>query len=328
MAIARKYKGKDAEMLICAASITQAAIAHKATLIPKKPTWADPFFPRFMERINNAISNYLGLDNAANLRAQTHTVNSIFKTAYANISLVKLNIEQDFKSDPDRRNEILNTLGYNLYWRAAQQKDQEALISLLFAFKQNLSDPLQSELIAKGNLPLTLTQIIDAAQTLMDANITQETIKQFRKQQSEAKTNEFNSIYDELISICILATRFLSHLPATRHQFSYSKALKALNTNATTTRFDQQKTIQPSSTFTLSKISLTYRTRIYLTLLTPSDQVFACLNSIGCPPDQSQKLPFLTKIELTKATLHGKGKHLNISNLGTEDVNIQITIKS
>ena len=139
MSLIRKYKGKDSEMLIATSTILQAAISHQPFLVTKRATWLPAFFTTLETRLNTAISTYLGVDNAALLRSKTSIVTSLQGTAYSAVSDVKLQIDIDYKNDKPRLNELLTTLGYKQHWLLAQGKDQEALISLLFAFKQNLT---------------------------------------------------------------------------------------------------------------------------------------------------------------------------------------------
>jgi hypothetical protein len=60
----RAYTGKDVDMLTASGTIIDQAIIHKATLVAKRANWADPFLPNIKTRIDNAFSNFLGIDNA------------------------------------------------------------------------------------------------------------------------------------------------------------------------------------------------------------------------------------------------------------------------
>ena len=66
--ITRRYKGKDVEMLSACATIMEHAVVHKTTLVSKRANWADPFFPNLQTRIDDAFTNYLGIDNAKQMR--------------------------------------------------------------------------------------------------------------------------------------------------------------------------------------------------------------------------------------------------------------------
>lgn len=327
MSVNRKYKGKDAEMLIAAASIGDAAVSHLAALVAKRPVWVDPFFPDFLARIDTAVSTYLGVDNAATLRAQTAAVNAIFKTAFKAIGDVKAEIEVGFAGDLVRRNELLTTLGYKAQWEMVRKMDQEALILILFAFKQNMTAPIRAELIGKGTLATTLDAIVTAAQELLDANVTQESIKQAKKGLTETAVAEFNTIYADLAGICKLARRYLKDVPGAPDQFSYAKVIAGLNSGNITTLYDAIQIIQPGTLLTVSTVRLTSRSRVTLTLLYDLDGVYACRNVDGCYPSQSTKLVFEVALELKKVDLQGAGHYLIVSNPLAENAKVQIKIR-
>ena len=137
MEITRNYKCKDVEMLITAATINDSAIKNKTFLQSKRANWADPFFEDFKEEIDKTIEDYLGLDSAKQLRDSTKIVLEIQANAMKDLAELKTQIDADFKSNPSQRTEILTTLGFNTYYTAVKNKDQEALVNLLF---QNITN--------------------------------------------------------------------------------------------------------------------------------------------------------------------------------------------
>jgi len=122
--IKRLYNTKDVDMLITAETIIDSAIADKVFLQSKRSNWADPFFENLKERINLASQNHLGVDNAKDLRQATQVVLNIQTPALADLSEVKVQIEEDFKKTPIQRDEILNQLGFKSYYSIARKKDQ------------------------------------------------------------------------------------------------------------------------------------------------------------------------------------------------------------
>lgn len=140
-----------------------------------------------------------------------------------------MQISEDFKDDKVRRDELLRQLGFTGFHDSAQQKDQEALIQLLFQFKTNLNSTIKKEITAKGTDPAILDAITGYADDLKNANITQETFKGLRKEMSSEAVQEFNSIYNAVISICKISSKFFKEQPAVKEQFSFTKVNKALN---------------------------------------------------------------------------------------------------
>ena len=228
--IERNYKAKDVEMLLTAATITDSAIANKIVLQSKRSTWADPFFDDFKIEIDKAINDFLGADNAKELRNATQVVLTIQKSAMSDLAELKVQIDQDFKSNPAQRTEILNNLGFTAFYSEVKNKDQEALIDLLYQYKTNLTAAtLRATIEDKGTAPALLDSIIAHAETLKNANIFQEGKKGTRKELTNEAITVFNAIYNKLMTIAVISAKFFKDQPALKEQFSFNKVKNNLN---------------------------------------------------------------------------------------------------
>ncbi len=223
----RIYKGKDAEMLTATATIISHALENKVFLIGKRATWADPFFPDIQTRINSAFQNFLGVDNAQQMRQATLLVLSLQQNALPKLAEFKVQVKEDFKGTALQ--EILTTLGFTAHHKAAQRKDQEALIELLFKFKTNMTPTLKTEITTKGTAATLIDEIIAFADQIKNSNISQETLKGGRKQISAAAVNEFNGIYSDVMTVAKISAKFLKDDKEKAELFSYTKTIKALN---------------------------------------------------------------------------------------------------
>lgn len=228
----RNYNTKDVDMLVTASTILESAITNKAFLQTKRSTWADPFFDDLKAKTDNAVQTYLGVDSAKDLRQATQALTGIQKQAIKDLAEVKVQISEDFKSNKTERDEILKQLGFTTYHKDAQKGDQEGLINLLFQFKTNLTPALKNKIINKGTAQILLDTITGYADTLKNADVTQESYKGTKKTITAAALKEFNEIYDNIISICKIAGKFYKDQPALKDQFSYNKVAKTLNAQA------------------------------------------------------------------------------------------------
>ena len=227
--VKRNYNTKDVDMLVTIETIIDSAIANKEFLQSKRSTWADPFFQDLKQQINQVGQDYLGQDNAKQLRLATQTILEIMQPALKDLTEVKIQIEEDFKNTPSRRNEILNQLGYTNHFKQAQKKDQEALINLLYQFKTNLTAELKEEIADKGTSPETLETIKSYAETLKNADVTQEGFKSTRPELTAEAITALNQVYDQTISIAKIASNFLKDNKAKKEQFSFNKVSEKLN---------------------------------------------------------------------------------------------------
>lgn len=225
----RNYTVKDVDMLVTASTIVESAIANKSFLQSKRSTWADPFFDELKLKITTATQTYLGVDSAKELRGATQALLAIQKQATKDVAICKVQIDEDFKTDKPRREELLKQLGFAGFLKKVQSADQEALIQLLYQFKTNLTPALKTEIVAKGTAKETLNTIITYADSLIAANVSQENYKGSRKTITAAAVKEFNEIHSQVMTICKIAAKFFLDNPAVKDQFSFSKVSKTLN---------------------------------------------------------------------------------------------------
>jgi len=222
----RAYSYKDVTMLVACQTIAENFKAHKEEIIAIRSIWADPFISTFETRINKAITSYLGLDPRQELKTATLAVTQVQEAALKDLSFLKVQIEADFVADKVRLTSLLDGLGYYSYWVMARQKDQQALIQLLYQYRSSLTKAAKTELVAKGiNEPL-LNRISAYADTLRKANVTQETLKGSSREITEAGTLEFNAIYDQVMVICKICAKIFYDNPQVKDKFIFSKIAK------------------------------------------------------------------------------------------------------
>ena len=230
--ITRIYKVKDVEMLIATATIIENAIANRSFLESKRSTWASPFFDDLKTKIKTTTETYLGKDAAQQMRQSTQVVLGIQKQALTDLSEFKVQVEQDFKSNPIQKTEILTQLGITAFYKMAQKGDQEGLVNLLFQFKTNLNPTLSAEIVAKGTSQSTIDNIVNYAEVLKNANIDQETFKGTRKEITDEAIKAFNEIYESVISVAKIANNFYKTDKIKQQQFSFAKVSATLNSQS------------------------------------------------------------------------------------------------
>lgn len=227
----RIYQGKNGDMLITCSTIIENAIANQSVLIEKRPIWADPFFTKLQERINNAFSNIIGVSSAEMMKRATRQVTTIQQKALKDIIDLHVQLEVDYEDDKERLKIVLDTLGMTTLYKEAQNKSQESLIKLLYQFKTNLTEELKAEITAKGTPLKLLDDIVDYADAMKQANVSQEQAKGIRKEISQEGQDELNAIYKQVIGVAKIARRFFIDNKAKKGLFSYSKILNQLSSS-------------------------------------------------------------------------------------------------
>lgn len=237
----RKYKLKDVEMLTSSATIIDNAIANKTVLQSKRSTWTDAFFNDLKSQIESTTENFLGKDAAKEMREATQIVVSLQAKAQNDLSEFKTQIAQDFKKTPAKKDEILNTLGFAAHYKKVKTGDQEALVQLLYQFKTNIVPALSTEIVEKGIAQATIDAIVGYANTLKQANITQEGKKGTRKETTEEAIVAFNNIYDQVISFATIARNLYKTEKTKQDLFSFSKVSATMNSKSTTSSTTAKK---------------------------------------------------------------------------------------
>lgn len=237
----RKYKSKDVEMLTAAATIIDNAIANKTLLQTKRSTWTDAFFNDLQEQIKTTTEKYLGKDAAKNMREATKIVVSLQAKAQNDLSEFKTQIVQDFKKTPAKKDEILNTLGFTTHYKKVKAGDQEALVQLLYQFKTNIIPALNTEIVEKGIAQATIDAIVGYANTLKEANISQEGTKGTRKEITEEAVTAFNTIYEQVVSIATISRNFYKTEKTKQDLFSFAKVTATMNNKSSTSSSTAKK---------------------------------------------------------------------------------------
>lgn len=223
------YNYSDVNMCLAAKTIVGSFIFNITDLSGVRTNWTAEYAADFDGRIDQTIEKYLGTDVLKGLRDATAVLNALMVPARRDLSFVKSQIDEDFKDNSKKRNEILKNLGFTKNLRAVQNGDQEALIELLYAFKKNMTDKLKVEVTAKGMNPVLIDNIIQYADQIKNADSKQEGLKGTTKEISKEVISVFNTIYDEVIGICKFASSFYQYEPIKKEQFTFSKVVANMN---------------------------------------------------------------------------------------------------
>jgi len=190
--------------------------------------WTEQFANDLITKIDDAIENHLGVDAKKDLRDASASLASIQVPAKRDVSYFKTQIDDDFKNEAAKRDEILKTLGFSKHLRGVQKGNQEALVQLLYVFKRNMTDSLRQKITSKGMNASLIDNIIGYADRFKQANVTQETFKETTKEVTKEVADIFNTIYDEIIGICKKASNFYQYEPLKKEQFTFSKVIDNL----------------------------------------------------------------------------------------------------
>ncbi len=124
---------------------------------------------------------------------------------------------------------LLDTLGYSRHLSGAQKGNHESLIQFLVQYKDNMTAELKAEIIGKGIGEALIDDIINKAESVIDADVTQENLKEESKTHTEEAQKEFNAIYEQIIGICKICHQLFKEDKLKAEHFSFSHILENMS---------------------------------------------------------------------------------------------------
>ena len=202
----RTFRGKKTDMLFASLIIANSFKTNLIDLSIVRTNWTLVYANNLVNRIEAAISKYLGENTKMEQMQATSDMQKIQQAAMRDVGFLKTIIDVDFANDKNEHGLILKTLGFerNIIQRV-HNGDQESLAQLLFTISNGLNNGMLAKLAAKGTNPELLNRIAKYAGSFQKANTQQENLKGSSKVLTAAGTEELNKIYDEIIAICKIA---------------------------------------------------------------------------------------------------------------------------
>ena len=214
-------KGTVAEVVTCALVIIGHAEDYLTILVAQRPLWADPYFTTLSTRFTGYLSSF-------SQRQQTTIVDNPAKQAKNGLSSFKIQLDADFRKNKIRLTEILDNLGFSLYFKKAINGGESNLVSLLERFNTNMTTGLQTEIVTAGGNIANITLLKTLAATFPIACTLKEKLKGDKKTVTEAQVIDFNYAYNELKAVCKTATNIYKTDAVKKQLFFYAHTLSIL----------------------------------------------------------------------------------------------------
>ena len=229
----RKYGCKIVDLLTIGETTVLWAKTYQNALFLRRSSITNEYLDELQNKISDAFINILGNNNKQRLINSTHVLRSISKPARIDIVDFYKQIKFDLRKNPERLQQVLILFNFNNLYPNIRKGDQEAVIQLLNTIKANLSPDLKAELIALGTDENLINRLFMYADTLKNANVTQELAKIESKQYTQQDIAALNDIYDSIIFINSIAQRAQIEKSA-KINFSFKGMLKRLNRQTST----------------------------------------------------------------------------------------------
>ncbi len=231
-------------MLIGVGILNEAFTENEAALAAVNTRWQPPYITNFKEKVNTVMHTYLGVDSKSILKIATSDVNALLKEAFEKLSLFKTLISVNFSDNKERSDWILKALGFSTHFKKTQKGNQESAIQLLIKFTEHMTPELKAEIVSKGTAEDIIDSITSMSNNIIEADITQERLKDTGKSHTEEAVKEFNAIYKEAIGICKVGKKLFKNDKLKASQFSFSHIMS--NMRGTKKSSSGEKTVSES----------------------------------------------------------------------------------
>lgn len=227
--IRRIYAGSDVNMLTALAVIMVAAVELQAQLSTEDTTLTAQYLAELQQRVNVISNKHLGNDVTGLTRSATDDVLDIFDQAYPYISSVKSLIDRKTRRNPEQGRELNTKLGITTHLEGVQNGDQEAMVSLLFQFRENCTSEVKNTLTSLGIPSDKLQALFGFADQLNIANITQESLKKSQLQLTDEAIEDFNELYLDVTDVAGAGKQVFRKQPEIAERFNYSGIIRTMN---------------------------------------------------------------------------------------------------
>jgi len=219
----KEYVYRDVNMLTAAKTAACNFKDNVSELSKLNPKWDVVYADDLLARIDEAHNNHLGYDVKKELRDATSQLREITAEIKINFKVFKCLVAKFYKGETEKRNEIFNVLGFKQFSQKAVVKTQSGLISLLYAFKTNLSVSLRKELLEKGIPESIFVSIAANSSIFLNTNSIQEVLKGNTAEKVAERKALYNAIFREVSSMCVVASAHFRHSATKQALFNFEK---------------------------------------------------------------------------------------------------------
>ena len=219
--IERAYNMSDVVMLTSSGVIAERGHLHLAAIEAKKSAYADPYFPNLRQKIQDALTDILGFNNAAGLILSTDKLLTKKDEVITVAKEFKVQVLQELRTNRSKARQYLTLLGFS-QWFTGRKTKQSELMELLFTIKKNVDPALESEMAALKIDPAYITKLIGYADEFGNLQISQENMKLTRKLETAEDIEELNAIYNEVFGASLMIQTFFEKNKVLRSLFSFN----------------------------------------------------------------------------------------------------------
>jgi hypothetical protein len=215
-------------MLTAACVVADRFEVYKDIFVRDHSNWKDPFIICYKKKINSVLSNYYDLKTREEFYATACFQWEIYSQALDDLTMIKKQIDCGFENSSKRRVEILDELGFTVYWNKASHNNQVSMLSLLMEINDKMCGNLilQTELKRKRVSVTLLYNVFRYKEIFLSSKIHQMETRVRSAIMREEQVSELNDIYYKAMSICMIGKYIFRSDKTLQDMFNFSKIVK------------------------------------------------------------------------------------------------------
>ena len=229
----RIYKSSDIAMLLAGKVVAKNFLDNNNDLKKVKTTWTLEYVSSVVTNVDTVASNLLGKTMKTQLFESTAKLDALTSPAHKDISSLKVQLDADFKKDAVNYKIMMDELGYTAYYKGVTKGSQKEVIGFLNIFARNIGK-YRDAITAKGTPAELIDRILSYNEIVSQANTVQEQMKTLVKNATAENIDQLNALYEELSSICKIASDYYKQNPEKKELFTFGKIIAKMGGEKTT----------------------------------------------------------------------------------------------
>ncbi len=215
----KSYSYKDDVMLIKTKVGIRNAKEEVTIFAGVQPAINIESLTAFEADVDNAMANLLAIDKKGELKKATKNVEALTLMTFNKARLLKTLVETNFK---DEKDELLDHMAYNRFYRETSKLKQEAAISLLSAIARGQA--VLKEKFESNGLPVNIIdELVQLSTELIEAETSQEQLKGGSVPVTAEQYKTLNGIYVRIMDICKLGQVLFVKDAIKKNKFVFKK---------------------------------------------------------------------------------------------------------
>lgn len=190
--------------------------------------WTRSYITDLDNRLDNAFSEILGFSLPTVLQFLKFDIYDSLQKAAFDLSCLKVQIEVDFQTNPEKKSSCLATLGFTMFQKKLTTLSEEELICLLEHFALNLSAGVRGELVRNGVNPFLLDRLTQQATLLKEMKEIQVSLLSASRELDDQQVATLCSLYNEVMGICTIASTFFEKKTKKHELFTFPVVINRL----------------------------------------------------------------------------------------------------